>query len=62
MERKITKNPAKSLRLFPQKGTLKIGSDADIVVLDDNLNIEFVFAKGKCMIKEKEIIIRGSFE
>ncbi|MGB9977532.1 beta-aspartyl-peptidase [Thermovenabulum sp.] len=58
----ITKNPAKSLRLFPQKGTLKIGSDADIVVLDDNLNIEFVFAKGKCMIKEKEIIIRGSFE
>lgn len=38
----ITENPARSLRLYPKKGCLKIGSDADIVVLDKNLNIEYV--------------------
>jgi beta-aspartyl-dipeptidase (metallo-type) len=58
----ITQNPAKSLKLYPKKGALQIGSDADIVVMDKDLNIEYVFAKGKCMVKEGKVIVRGTFE
>jgi beta-aspartyl-dipeptidase (metallo-type) len=58
----ITQNPAKSLKLYPKKGTIQIGSDADIVVMDKDLNIEYVFAKGKCMIKEGKVVAKGTFE
>lgn len=58
----ITQNPAKSLKLYPKKGTLQIGSDADIVVMDKDLNIEYVFARGKCMVKEGRVIVKGTFE
>ncbi|WP_332636842.1 amidohydrolase family protein [Acetomicrobium sp.] len=36
MVRLLSENPAKIYGLFPQKGTLQIGSDADIVVLEPN--------------------------
>ncbi|MGB9814195.1 MAG: beta-aspartyl-peptidase [Thermovenabulum sp.] len=58
----ITQNPAKSLKIYPKKGTLQKGSDADIVVLNEDLDIEYVFAKGRCMVKNKEIIVKGNFE
>ena len=58
----ITQNPAKSLKLYPKKGALQIGSDADIVIMDKDLNIEYVFARGKCMVKEGKVIVKGTFE
>lgn len=58
----VTRNPAISLKLYPQKGTLDIGSDADIVVMDKDLNIEHVFAKGKCMIRDGIPVVKGTFE
>jgi beta-aspartyl-dipeptidase (metallo-type) len=58
----ITQNPAKSLKLYPKKGALQIGSDADIVVMDKDLNIEYVFARGKCMVKERKVVVKGTFE
>jgi beta-aspartyl-dipeptidase (metallo-type) len=51
-----------SLKLYPQKGTLNIGSDADIVVMDKDLNIEHVFAKGKCMLRDGIPVVKGTFE
>lgn len=35
----VTKNPATELGLYPQKGCIKKGSDADIVVMDSDLNV-----------------------
>lgn len=58
----ITTNPAKSLKIWPAKGSLGIGSDADIVVLDKDLNIEYVFAKGRCMVEKCIPIVKGTFE
>ena len=59
--RLITSNPAKSLKL-PRKGMITSGYDADLVVLDNELNIRHVFAKGRCMIKDSQVIVKGVFE
>ncbi len=37
-------NPAKIFGLYPQKGTLAVGSDADIALWDPNRNIEYGIA------------------
>lgn len=57
----VASNPAKMLKL-PNKGCLKPGGDADIVVMDENLNIEYVFAKGHCFVEQGEVTRKGTFE
>lgn len=47
----ITCNVAKGLEIYPQKGCLAADSDADIVLLDKELNIHSVLAKGKVMVE-----------
>ncbi|EMT39951.1 beta-aspartyl-peptidase [Thermoanaerobacter thermohydrosulfuricus] len=58
----ITENVAKVLNLYPNKGCIKEKSDGDIVVLDSNLNIHSVIAKGVFMIKDKKIVKKSMFE
>lgn len=58
----ITVNVAKALRLYPDKGIIATGSDADLVALDKDLYIDTVFAKGQLMMKEKEVLVKGAFE
>jgi len=58
----ITKNVAQALELYPQKGAVCIGSDADIVLLDKERNIDTVIAKGRKMMLGKEIIVHGMYE
>ncbi len=57
----ITSNPAKILKL-QQKGELKQGKDADIVILDSKLTIRSVWAKGQHMVKDGIAIVKGTFE
>ncbi|WP_269223465.1 beta-aspartyl-peptidase [Flavobacterium sp. IMCC34518] len=57
----ITANPAKNLAL-KTKGHIKIGYDADFCAFNSDLELTDVFAKGKQMMKEKEIIVFGNFE
>ena len=40
-------NPAKSLGLLCKKGSLDIGKDADIVILDNNYNVVKTICRGK---------------
>ncbi len=58
----ITKNPAKALKLYPCKGTIKEKSDADIVLLDSDLKIHTVIAKGRIMVQNHEAVIKSFFE
>lgn len=60
--RVITANPARILKLT-KKGNLKVGFDADLVLLDkETLAVDSVIARGRVMIRNKEILVRGTFE
>ncbi len=41
-----TENPAKLIGVFDRKGSIAPGKDADLIVLDENLQIESVYLRG----------------
>jgi beta-aspartyl-dipeptidase (metallo-type) len=52
----VTSNPARLLNIYPKKGALQVGSDADILILDKNqLSIELVIAGGKVLMNSNHI-------
>jgi beta-aspartyl-dipeptidase (metallo-type) len=59
--RLITSNVAKGLEIYPKKGCLAADSDADIVLLDENLDIDSVFAKGRKMMENKTVLAYSYF-
>jgi beta-aspartyl-dipeptidase (metallo-type) len=59
--RLVTTNPAKNLGLS-EKGSAKVGADADFCVFDDQFNLTDVFANGKQMMKNQQILVKGNFE
>jgi len=46
----VTENVAKQLTLFPQKGVLSEGSDADILITDSDFTLRRLYGKGKLLI------------
>lgn len=60
--RPVTENVAKALNLYPAKGCLAEGSDADITLLDQDFNVTTVFALGKCLLKDGEMQVHANFE
>ncbi len=57
-----SRSPAQRLGLFPRKGFLGKGSDADIVVLGDKWEIEYVYLGGRLGLDRGEPVIRSLFE
>ncbi|MDA3943674.1 MAG: beta-aspartyl-peptidase [Bacteroidetes bacterium] len=57
----ITENPAKILKLHT-KGQIKSGFDADLLLLDNNLNLRSVMANGKWMMHESKLLVKGTYE
>jgi len=57
----ITSNPATIFKL-KGKGFVEEGFDADLVILDENLEIDGVLALGKVMVENKVAIVKGTFE
>lgn len=58
----LTTNVARNLRLEGKKGCIKVGADADLVVLTEELEIAHVWARGRQMVKEGQAIVKGTFE
>jgi beta-aspartyl-dipeptidase (metallo-type) len=58
----ITSNIAKFTKLYPRKGCLANNSDADILVLDKDLQLQHVWARGTHMVENGKPIVFGTFE
>ena len=58
----ITSNIAKFTKLYPKKGCLANNSDADILVLDKDLQLQHVWARGTHMVESGKPIVFGTFE
>ncbi len=50
-----TENVARRLHLYPRKGTLLEGSDADILLLDSNFTVKKVYSLGKLVYESCQI-------
>ncbi len=57
----VSSNVAKILKLN-RKGFIKEDFDADAIILDNDFNVRYLFARGELMIEEYEIIKKGNFE
>lgn len=57
-----TVNVAQALGLYPAKGCIAAGSDADIVLLDSDNRVFTVLARGEMMMKEGVLLKKGTFE
>lgn len=44
-----------------QKGEIKVGKDADILLFDNNFNLTDSFVLGRRMFKEGKLIVKGTF-
>ncbi len=57
-----TSNVARALELYPKKGALREGSDADVLLMDEGLKLETVIANGVVMMQAGKIIKKGTYE
>lgn len=58
----VTSNAAERVGIFRTKGSLREGKDADLLILNQDLEMETVVAKGRVMIEQGEIRVKGTFE
>jgi len=59
--RVLTTTPAAYLKL-PAKGAVRVGADADLVLLDPDLQIDAVLARGSVMVRDHQLVRLGTFE
>lgn len=55
------RNVARLLRLRG-KGEIAVGHAADLLILDDRLHVDAVFARGRLLVRDAEPCVRGPFE
>lgn len=59
--RTVTSNPAKVLKLG-NKGRIVVGADADICLMDSQLNLRSVMALGQWMMRDGKLLRKGTYE
>ena len=57
-----SRHPAQRLGLFPRKGCLRVGADADLVVVGENWEIEDTYLGGRLGLSQGEPVLRSLFE
>ena len=57
----VTSNPARALGLG-HKGEVRVGGDADLLIVDDDLRIADVFARGRRLVADGVALVRSMYE
>ena len=57
-----TRNVAKALEVYPKKGAVHVGSDADVLVLNGDLSMNTVIARGSLMMQDGVLLKKGPYE
>ena len=57
-----TRNVAKALEEYPKKGAVHVGSDADVLVLNGDLSMNTVIARGSLMMQDGVLLKKGTYE
>lgn len=50
----VTKNPAKLLGIYDRKGSIEIGKDADLVLMNDEFDVKTTLVKGKIVFENNK--------
>lgn len=58
----VTANPARRIGLYPEKGVIRLGGDADLIVLGANHEIESVYVNGVLGFDEDKPMLFSNFE
>ena len=58
----VTSNVAQGLGLEDKKGCVKIGADADLVILEEDFGVHTVVARGQVMMEDGILIKKGTYE
>ena len=58
----FTSNPAKALELFPKKGCIVPGADADLLLMGEALVLDTVIAGGRMMMENEKLLVKGTYE
>nr|WP_317283697.1 beta-aspartyl-peptidase [uncultured Sellimonas sp.] len=58
----MTANTARSLEIFPKKGCIQTGSDADLLLLTEELDLDTVIANGEIFMENGRLIKKGTYE
>lgn len=58
----VTTNPARVLRLQERKGRLPVGADADLLLVQPDLSIHSLYAKGGLMVENGKQVVMGMYE
>ncbi len=58
----VCANPAQANGLYPRKGALRTGSDADVVIYGGDYIVDTVIAKGKILVEAGNALVKGTFE
>jgi len=58
----FTSNVAKALEIYPKKGCIAEGSDADMIIFNNDFCIDHVIANGRVMVEDGKVLVYGSYE
>ena len=58
----VTSNTAHALEIFPKKGCVQAGADADLLLMEEDLSLDSVIAMGKFMMKGHKVVHKAAYE
>ena len=58
----FTSNVAKALELYPKKGCIAEGADADLLLAGKDLKLDTVVAGGRFMMEGGKLLAKGTYE